>query len=299
LLNKGGDYGWPECYYDPAQKKLVLAPEYGGDGGKKVGMCASKIPPVAVFPAHWGPNAAIFYDQKHFPANYRNGVFIAFHGSWNRSPFAQAGYNIVFQPMTSEHSSGPCELFADGFAGAVKSPEKALYRPSGLALGPDGALYISDDNSGRIYRVVYVGGDAGGGPRFTPCPSTTASPGPIVRAAAKPPEGTNPDAGVTLPAGVTKEMVALGDRIYHGEVGGASCAGCHGSTAKGTPLGPDLTDSKWLWSDGSFEGIAKTITEGVSQPKEYRTGMPAMGGAQLTDEQVKALASYVWTLSHH
>jgi glucose/arabinose dehydrogenase/mono/diheme cytochrome c family protein len=299
LLNRGGDYGWPECYYDPAQKKLVLAPEYGGDGGKKVGVCASKIPPVAIFPAHWGPNAAIFYDQKHFPANYRNGVFIAFHGSWNRSPFAQAGYNVVFQPLAGEHSSGPCELFADGFAGAVKSPEKALYRPSGLALGPDGALYISDDNSGRIYRVVYVGGDAGGGPKFTPCPSTTASPGPIVRAAAKPPEGTNPDAGVTLPPGATKEMVALGDRIYHGEVGGASCAGCHGSSAKGTPLGPDLTDSKWLWSDGSYEGIAKTITEGVSQPKEYRTGMPAMGGAQLTDEQVKALAAYVWSLSHH
>lgn len=299
LLNKGGDYGWPECYYDPAQKKLVLAPEYGGDGGKKVGMCGSKIPPVAIFPAHWGPNAAVFYDQKHFPANYRNGVFIAFHGSWNRSPFAQAGYNVVFQPMTGEHSSGPCELFADGFAGAVKSPEKALYRPSGLALGPDGALYISDDNSGRIYRVVYVGGDAGGGPKFTPCPSTTASPGPIVRAEAKPPEGTNPDAGVTLPPGATKEMVALGDRIYHGEVGGASCAGCHGASAKGTPLGPDLSDSKWLWSDGSYEGIAKTITEGVSQPKEYRTGMPAMGGAQLTDEQVKALAAYVWSLSHH
>jgi glucose/arabinose dehydrogenase/mono/diheme cytochrome c family protein len=299
LLKKGGDYGWPECYYDPAQRKLVLAPEYGGDGGKKVGVCASKIPPVAVFPAHWGPNAAIFYDQKHFPANYRNGVFIAFHGSWNRSPFAQAGYNVIFQPMAGDHSSGPCELFADGFAGAVKSPEKALYRPSGLALGPDGALYISDDNSGRIYRVVYVGGDAGGGPKFTPCPSTTASPGPIVRAMAKPPEGTNPDAGVTLPAGATKEMVGLGDRIYHGEVGGASCAGCHGSSAKGTPLGPDLTDSKWLWSDGSYEGIAKTITEGVAQPKEYRNAMPAMGGAQLTDEQVKALAAYVWSLSHH
>jgi glucose/arabinose dehydrogenase/mono/diheme cytochrome c family protein len=299
VLKKGGDYGWPECYYDPAQRKLVLAPEYGGDGGKKVGVCASKIPPVAVFPAHWGPNAAVLYDQKHFPAHYRNGVFIAFHGSWNRSPFAQAGYNVVFQPMAGDDSSGPCELFADGFAGAVKSPEKALYRPSGLALGPDGALYIADDNSGRIYRVVYVGGDAGGGPKFTPCPSATGSPGPIVRATAKPPEGTNPDAGVTLPAGATKELVGLGDRIYHGEVGGAACAGCHGSSAKGTPLGPDLTDSKWLWSDGSYEGIAKTITEGVSRPKEYRNAMPAMGGAQLTDEQVKALAAYVWSLSHH
>jgi glucose/arabinose dehydrogenase/mono/diheme cytochrome c family protein len=299
LLKKGGDYGWPECYYDPAQHKLVLAPEYGGDGGRKVGVCASKIPPVAAFPAHWAPNGAVFYDQKHFPASYRNGVFIAFHGSWNRSPFAQAGYNVVFQPIAGDRTSGPCQVFADGFAGEVKNPEKAVHRPSGLALGPDGALYIADDNTGRIYRVVYVGGDAGGGPTFTPCPSSTASPGPVMTSGAKPPEGTNPDAGAAVPSGATSEMVALGDRVYHGEVGGASCAGCHGSTGKGSPLGPDLTDSKWLWSDGSFEGIAKTIMEGVPQPKEYRNGMPAMGGAQLTDDQVKALAAYVWSLSHH
>jgi mono/diheme cytochrome c family protein len=94
-------------------------------------------------------------------------------------------------------------------------------------------------------------------------------------------------------------MVALGDRIYHGQVGGGSCAGCHGSDGKGTPLGPDLTDQKWLWSDGSWTGIAKTITDGVPQPKEYRSPMPPMGGAQLTDDQVKALAAYVWSMSHH
>jgi glucose/arabinose dehydrogenase/mono/diheme cytochrome c family protein len=299
LLKQGGDYGWPECYYDAVQQKLVLAPEYGGDGGNKVGVCASKIAPVAAFPAHWGPNGAVFYDQKQFPAHYRNGVFIAFHGSWDRAPFAQGGYNIVFQPLAGARAAGPCEIFADGFAGAVESPEKAVYRPSGVAVGPDGALYISDDNTGRIYRVVYVGGSAGGGAKFTPCPSASASPGPIDTANAKPPEGTNPDAGLSVPAGATQEMVALGDRIYHGQVGGASCTGCHGSDGKGTPLGPDLTDTKWLWSDGSFAGIAKTITDGVMQPKEYRSPMPPMGGAQLTDDQVKALAAYVWSMSHH
>ena len=87
LLKQGGDYGWPECYYDAVQQKLVLAPEYGGDGGHKIGVCANKIAPVAAFPAHWAPNAAVFYDQKQFPAHYRNGVFIAFHGSWDRAPF--------------------------------------------------------------------------------------------------------------------------------------------------------------------------------------------------------------------
>ncbi|HVN82199.1 MAG TPA: PQQ-dependent sugar dehydrogenase, partial [Terriglobia bacterium] len=89
LLKSGADYGWPECYYDGIQKKRVLAPEYGGDGGKKVGVCADKMPPVAAFPAHWAPNAMVRYDQKQFPARYRDGVFIAFHGSWNRAPYAQ------------------------------------------------------------------------------------------------------------------------------------------------------------------------------------------------------------------
>jgi glucose/arabinose dehydrogenase/mono/diheme cytochrome c family protein len=299
LLKQGGDYGWPECYYDAVQQKLVLAPEYGGDGGKKVGVCASKIAPVAAFPAHWGPNGAVFYDQKQFPAHYRNGVFIAFHGSWDRAPFAQGGYNIVFQPMAGARGAGPCEIFADGFAGAVETPEKAAHRPSGIAVGPHGALYISDDTTGRIYRVVYVGGSAGGSAKSTPCPSASASPGPIDTANAKPPEGTNPDAGLSVPAGATQEMVALGDRIYHGQVGGASCTGCHGSDGKGTPLGPDLTDQKWLWSDGSYAGIVKTITTGVAQPKEYRSPMPPMGGAQLTDDQVKAVAAYVWSMSHH
>jgi glucose/arabinose dehydrogenase/mono/diheme cytochrome c family protein len=299
LLKQGGDYGWPECYYDSMQRKLVLAPEYGGDGGKKVGVCADKIAPVAAFPAHWGPNGAVFYDHKQFPTHYRGGVFIAFHGSWDRAPYPQGGYNIVFQPLNGDRASGPCEIFADGFAGPVKTPEKAQHRPSGLAVGPDGSLFISDDITGRIYRVVYLGGSAGGGARSTPCPGPSAAAGEIVRADAKPPEGTHPDAGLTPPPGATSEMVALGDRIYHGEVGGASCAGCHGASAKGTPLGPDLTDAKWLWSDGTYGGIATTITEGVMQPKEYRSPMPPMGGAQLTPDQVHALSAYIWALSHH
>ena len=93
-------------------------------------------------------------------------------------------------------------------------------------------------------------------------------------------------------------MVALGDRIYHGQVGGAACVGCHGATGMGSPLGPSLTGKKWLWSDGSCAGIAKTITDGVMQPKQYRSPMPPMGGAQLTADQVSALAAYVWGLSH-
>ena len=304
LLKPGGDYGWPECYYDSFKKKLVLAPEYGGDGGNKIGPCATKFAPVAVFPAHWAPNAMAHYDKQQFPARYRNGVFIAFHGSWNRAPYAQGGYNVVFQPLTGNHASGPCEIFADGFAGAVKSPGEAAHRPSGLAVAPDGSLYVSDDVRGRIYRIVYRGGAYTGAANITPCPSLTAPAGKIVEAAAEPPEGIHPDASaaanlpVPVPEGATREMVALGNRIFHGQVAGAACAGCHGASGRGTPVGPNLTGKEWLWSDGSYAGIKKTIADGVSEPKQYRSPMPPMGGTQLTPDQTSAVAAYVWSLSH-
>jgi glucose/arabinose dehydrogenase/mono/diheme cytochrome c family protein len=303
LLKPKGDYGWPECYYDSFVQKLVLAPEYGGDGGKTIGVCANKIAPIAAFPAHWAPNAMVRYDQKQFPARYRDGVFIAFHGSWDRAPYLQGGYNVVFQPLAGDRASGPCEIFADGFAGAVESPAKAAHRPTGLAVGPDGALYVSDDIRGRIYRIVYHGGSEGGAANITACPSLTAPAGNPVEVAAQPPEGTHPDAGAAarnlpVPEGATREMVALGERIYRGQVGGAACTGCHGGSGEGSPLGPPLTGKKWLWSDGSYAGIAKTINDGVSQPKQYRSPMPPMGGAQLTPDQVSALAAYVWGVGH-
>jgi mono/diheme cytochrome c family protein len=301
LLKSGGDYGWPECYYDVVVEKLVLAPEYGGDGGKKIGPCANKIAPTAAFPAHWAPNAMVLYDKTQFPPRYRNGVFIAFHGSWNRAPYEQGGYNVVFQALSGERAAGECEVFADGFAGALKTPAGATYRPSGVAVGPDGALYVSDDVRGRIYRIVYRGGSAGSKATFTPCPNLAAAAGPIPTAEAKPSERSHPDASAAanlrIPDGATREMVALGDRIFHGQVGGATCMTCHGATGKGSSLGPDLTSNKWLWSDGSFKGIAKTISDGVIQPKRYRSPMPPMGGAQLTDDQVLAVAAYVWSLS--
>jgi glucose/arabinose dehydrogenase len=304
LLKPGGDYGWPECYYDGVQQKLVLAPEYGGDGGKQAGVCANKIAPVAPLPAHWAPNAMVRYDQNQFPARYRNGVFIAFHGSWDRAPYAQGGYNVAFQPLQSDHASVNCEVFADGFAGPDESPAGAAHRPSGLAVGPDGALYISDDIRGRIYRVVYNGGVAAGTSATTPCPSASAPVREAVEATAQPPEGTHPNAGAAatgklpVPKGATPAMVALGGRIYHGQVGGASCTGCHGANAAGSPLGPNLTSAKWLWSDGSYAGILKTIREGVPNPKEYRSPMPPLGGAELTSDQLAAVAAYVWALSH-
>ena len=159
-LASGDDYGWPYCYFDGQQNKLVLAPEYGGDGGTAVGRCAEKKPPLAHYPGHWAPNALVFYDGTHFPARYRGGAFIAFHGSWNRAPLPQAGYRVTFQPLANGQPSGEAETFAEGFAAADAQPGNAKYRPSGLAVAPDGALYITDDQGGRIWRVVYRGAGA-------------------------------------------------------------------------------------------------------------------------------------------
>jgi glucose/arabinose dehydrogenase/mono/diheme cytochrome c family protein len=302
-LERGADYGWPECYFDGAQQKLVLAPEYGGDGGKAVGLCAQKQGPVASFPAHWAPNDLAIYDGRQFPNAYRGGAFIAFHGSWNRAPFPQGGYNVVFQPLADGKASGNFVVFADGFAGAVKEPGQAAYRPSGLAVGPDGALYISDDSHGRIWRVTFRGEIATTGIAPAPAPrieSTAVSPD------VGPPEGIHPDAGAAaptlaslpIPPGATAAQLALGARVFHGQAGGGTCEGCHGSNAQGTPLAPSLTSGKWLWGDGSLASIARTVNDGVPNPKDYRSPMPPKGGAQLSSADVDAVAAYVWALGH-
>ncbi|HEY2825206.1 MAG TPA: PQQ-dependent sugar dehydrogenase [Gemmatimonadales bacterium] len=158
-LVAGQDYGWPYCYHDPAQNKTVLAPEYGGDG-KQVGRCATVTQPLMGFPAHWAPDGITFYGGTQFPAKFRGGAFIAFHGSWNRAPLPQQGYKVVFVPFSGNTPSPSYETFADGFGGANVAVGAALHRPVGLAVGPDGSLYVTDDQSntgGRIYRIMYRG----------------------------------------------------------------------------------------------------------------------------------------------
>jgi len=118
---------------------------------------AGKKAPVAAFSGHWAPNVLLIYAGKAFPAGYQGGAFVAFHGSWNRAPEPQGGYNVVFQPLADGKAAGAFIVFADGFAGAVKEPGRAALRPSGLAVGPDGALYISEDVHGRVWRVTYQG----------------------------------------------------------------------------------------------------------------------------------------------
>jgi glucose/arabinose dehydrogenase len=156
-MKQGDNAGWPYVYYDPFQNKKMLAPEYGGDG-KTEGRGEYKNPAMA-FPAHMAPNALLFYTGNMFPARYKNGAFIAFHGSWNRSPLPQEGYYVAFVPFENGKPTGKWEIFANGFAGVdvITSTRAAQHRPCGLAQGPDGSLYVSDDNKGTIYRILFNG----------------------------------------------------------------------------------------------------------------------------------------------
>lgn len=155
-LKKGDNAGWPYCYYDPIVKKKIISPEYGGDGMREAGK--EYLNPAAAYPAHLAPNGLLFYTGDMFPEKYKNGAFIAFHGSWNRAPEPQAGYFVVFQPFKEGKPFGNWEIFADGFSGSKENTASghAKHRPCGLAQGPDGSLYISDDSKGRIYRIIYA-----------------------------------------------------------------------------------------------------------------------------------------------
>lgn len=93
------------------------------------------------------------------------------------------------------------------------------------------------------------------------------------------------------------QLVALGDSIYHGQVAGGICYTCHGPDAKGTALAPDLTDQQWLNGDGNLEFITNVVRNGVQQPKQFPSPMPAFGGT-LNDQQVRAVAAYVYSLSN-
>ena len=152
-VTRGADFGWPYCYFDPELGKRVLAPEYGGNG-KDVGRCADKTGNVGHFPGHWAPNSLLFYTGNMFPAKYKDGAFIVFHGSWNRAPLPNQGFKVVFQPMANGRATGPFEIVVDGFYENGQSTALGG-RPMALAQAPDGALYLSDDSRGRLWRIEY------------------------------------------------------------------------------------------------------------------------------------------------
>ncbi len=147
LIDQGDNFGWPYCYFSTGLHALVLAPEYGGDG-KKTGRCTTMEEPVMVFPAHWAPLALAFSTGSALQGPYADGVFIAFHGSWNRAPLPQAGYRVVFAPFVNGKPSGSFTDFAVG------TESDTWLRASGVAVTSEGAVYISADKPGMIWKVV-------------------------------------------------------------------------------------------------------------------------------------------------
>ncbi len=152
----GGDYGWPYTFYDGVRGRRLIAPEYGGDGGKEADS-GKYVKPLYAFPAHWAPDDMLFYRATSFPERYRGGVFIAWHGSWNRAPLPQQGYRVTFLPFADGKPAGKSEDFLTGFKTRSGDPGRADYRPVGLGVGPDGALYVTESSQGRVWRVAYSG----------------------------------------------------------------------------------------------------------------------------------------------
>ena len=155
-LHSGDDAGWPFIYYDPTLRKNMLAPEYGGNGKKSVK--GKYISPTVAFPAHLGPNDLLFYTGTQFPEKYKGGAFIVFH---NKSKKFKIGYMVAFVPYKNGKPSGDWEIFADNFAGVdLKDQKESIeHRPMGIAQGPDGSLYVTDDLKGTIYQIKYTGGN--------------------------------------------------------------------------------------------------------------------------------------------
>jgi glucose/arabinose dehydrogenase len=165
MAEAGDNFGWPYSYYDPIRGRRMQSPEYGGDGNTEAK--GDYKEPLIGFPAHWAPNDLFFHSGKNVPAKYAQGAFIIFHGSWNRLGMEQGGFKVVFVPMRDGKVTGDWQIFADGFKGPglVKNPMQATYRPTGLAEGPDGEIYISEDRTGRIWQV-----------RWSESPAATVAP---------------------------------------------------------------------------------------------------------------------------
>jgi len=243
-LKEGTDAGWPYCYYDQIQAKKVLAPEYGGDGNI-VGRCSEFEKPLIGFPGHWAPNDILFYTGDQYPERYKNGAFIAFHGSTNRAPYPQAGYFVAFVPFVNG-APGPWEVFADGFAGVdpVVNVSDAIYRPMGIAMGPDGSLYISDTEKGKIWRIFYTGEKD----KFSQAQLAKME----LRKSAS--NIRRPD---RLEDNLNKGIVVGGEKIYQ-----VYCGSCHQRDGEGASARfPPLANSSWV--TGNKKRLINVVLRGL------------------------------------
>ncbi|MDP4680330.1 MAG: c-type cytochrome, partial [Cyclobacteriaceae bacterium] len=276
-IKDGTDAGWPYYYYDQMQGKKLLNPEYGGDGIKQ-GNGADYEQPIIGFPGHWAPNDLHFYQGDQFPDHYKNGAFIAFHGSTIRAPFPQAGYFIGFVPFVNG-IAGEWEIFADGFSMVDKiiDTSDSGYRPMGIAMGPDGSLYISESEYGKIWRIMYKGDKSKFGKEQLVKMEERKS-----RPNIKTPDEINDD--------LTPMRAEAGAILYN-----TYCGSCHMANGKGDGSRfPPIAGSDWV--KGDQKRLIDVVLSGLNGPIEVN-GNPFDGMMPpvdyLEDEQIAQILTYV------
>ena len=281
-VKDGMNGGWPYCYYDQEQGKKLLNPEYGGDG-KQVGRCGEYEKPLIGFPAHWAPNDILFYQgtgaANGFPDRYKNGAFIAFHGSTNRAPYPQAGYFIGFLPAKSNTISTDWEVFADGFAGVdpIVNVSDAVYRPMGIAMGPDGALYIAETEKGKIWRVTYKGD------------KTKFGASQLAQM-----EKRKSMSNIRTPDFIADNL-DKGKPVAGGKVYGVYCSACHQRNGMGdSQRFPPLAGSEWV--TGDKKKLITVLLKGLEGPIEvkgqsYNNAMPQH--SFLKDEDIAEVLTHI------
>lgn len=260
-VQQGTNVGWPYYYYDQMKGKKMLNPEYGGDG-KKEGEGSKYQKPIMGFPGHWAPNDVLFYQGNQFPDRYKNGAFIAFHGSTNRAPYPQAGYFVAFVPFVNGKPTGKWEVFADGFAGVdpIINVSDAKARPMGLAEGPDGSLYITDSRKGKIWRIMFKGNRKTFGGK-----ELAAMEGHKLLAHIRTPDEVKDN--------LDSETKVAGQRIYN-----TYCTPCHQRDGLGDGSRfPPLVNSEWVTEDK--RRLIRVVAKGLEGPiqvlgKPYNDLMP-------------------------
>jgi glucose/arabinose dehydrogenase len=278
-VTQGSNFGWPYAYYDNMLDKNMLQPGYGGDG-KTVGRAAQFTKPVFGFPGHWAPMDILFYQGNQFPARYKNGAFVSLHGSTDRSPYPQAGFIVCFIPFTNGKPTGKWEVFADGFTqvDTVVNTSNAVYRPMGLATGPDGSLYITDNNKGKIWRVMYKGDKTKFGAAQLAQMEKRKS-----RSYIKTPDPI-------------KDDLHLGAQLEGRILYGTYCASCHQGDGKGdNNRYPPLAGSDWV--TGDKDKLIDVMLNGLQgeikvNGNTWNGVMPAHGG-YLDDHAIASIASYI------
>lgn len=279
-IEEGDNFGWPYCYYDQMQQQRVLSPEYGGDGNE-IGRCEEFKDPIMGFPGHWAPNDLVFYQGDAFPDYYKNGAFIAFHGSTNRAPYPQSGYFIGFVAFKDGKPTGELDVFADGFAGVdpIINVRDAVYRPMGIAFAPDGTMYIGDTEKGRIWSVKFTGDKSDFGPENRKSMNERKQMAHI----------RTPD---FVTDNLSKEIVSEGQRVYN-----TYCAACHQADGRGASgRFPPLSGTDWVTGDP--DRLIGILLKGLEGPIEvngddYNSLMPQH--AFLKDQEIADVLSYIRT----